>query len=79
MAGADAFIDFAKPHPPLLIVGGERDNIVPPVLNEKNFKAYKDPNSRREFKVLPGRCHFLCGQPGWEETAGLVHDWLAGV
>jgi pimeloyl-ACP methyl ester carboxylesterase len=76
VAGKDAHIDFAKPHAPLLLIGGEKDNIVPWQLNEKTFKAYKDPGSVREFKVLPGRSHFLCGQPGWQETAALVDDWL---
>jgi pimeloyl-ACP methyl ester carboxylesterase len=76
VAGSDAKIDFKKPHAPLLILGGELDNIVPSALNEKNFKAYTDPASKREFKLLPGRTHYLCGQKGWEETADLVHDWL---
>lgn len=76
VAGKDAHIDFKKPHAPLLLIGGEQDTIVPWQINEKTFKAYKDPNSPREFKLLPGRSHFLCGQPGWEETAELVHSFL---
>jgi pimeloyl-ACP methyl ester carboxylesterase len=77
VAGEDAHIDFAKPHAPLLLIGGEEDNIVPWKINKKTFEAYEDPSSVREFKLLPGRSHFLCGQPGWEETAGIVHEWLA--
>ena len=67
---------FDRPHAPLLLIGGEKDNIVPWTINQKTFDAYRDPNSQREFRVLPGRSHFLCGQEGWEETAGIVHDWL---
>lgn len=37
-AGKDGVIDFSRPHGPLLIIGGERDNIVPWQLNEKNFE-----------------------------------------
>jgi pimeloyl-ACP methyl ester carboxylesterase len=77
VAGKDAHIDFKKPHAPLLLIGGEKDNIVPWHLNEKTFKAYEDPNSTREFKLLPGRTHYLCGQKGWEETAALAHEWVA--
>lgn len=77
VTGKDAFVDFEKPHAPLLMIGGEKDHIIPWRLNEKNFRAYKDAGSVREFQVLPGRSHFLCGQPGWEETAGIVERWLA--
>jgi pimeloyl-ACP methyl ester carboxylesterase len=76
VAGSDAKLDWKKPHAPLLLLGGELDNIVPWKLNEKNHKAYRDEASVTEFKLLPGRTHFLCGQKGWEETATLVHDWL---
>jgi pimeloyl-ACP methyl ester carboxylesterase len=76
VAGRDAHVDFAKPHAPLLLIGGENDNIVPWQINEKTFRAYKDGQSVHEFKLLPGRTHYLCGQKGWEETAALVHEWL---
>jgi pimeloyl-ACP methyl ester carboxylesterase len=74
--GPDGAVDFSKPHAPLLILGGEMDNIVPWQLNEKNFKAYKDAASIREFKVFAGRDHFLCGQKGWEELAQFIYEWL---
>lgn len=76
VAGKQARIDFRKPHAPLLLIGGEKDNIVPWKINQKTCAAYKDPDSIREFKMLPGRTHFLCGQSGWQETARLVHEWL---
>lgn len=76
IASKDAHIDFERPHAPLLLIGGENDHIVPPAINEKTFKAYRDPASKRQLEILPGRSHFLCGEPGWEETAALVHDWL---
>jgi pimeloyl-ACP methyl ester carboxylesterase len=76
VAGKDAHIDFEKAHAPLLLIGGEKDNIVPWQLNEKTFHAYKHSSSVHEFKLLEGRTHFLCGQDGWEDTAALVHEWL---
>ena len=75
-SGPDGTIDFAKPHEPLLFIGGERDHIVPWELNEKNFKAYTHAGSTREFKLFPGRDHFLCGNVGWQEVAGFAHEWL---
>jgi pimeloyl-ACP methyl ester carboxylesterase len=76
VASPDAQLDFAKPHAPLLLTGGEKDHIVPWPINAKTFKAYRHAGSTRELKILPGRTHFLCGQKGWEQTAALVHDWL---
>lgn len=76
-AGKDGVLDFARPHAPLLIIGGELDHIVPWDLNRKNFEAYTDAGSTREFKLFPGRDHFLCGQAGWEEIAEFVLAWIA--
>jgi len=77
--GKDGSIDFNKPHNPLLIIAGEKDNIVPSSLNRKNFEAYKDQNSKREFHEFPGRSHYICGQQGWEEVAGYVSDWIKSL
>ncbi|MDO8999853.1 MAG: alpha/beta hydrolase [Bacteroidota bacterium] len=71
------FIDFKKPHNPLLIIAGEKDNIIPSSLNKKNFKAYKDKNSVTEFKEFLNRTHYICGQKNWEEVATFINDWLS--
>jgi len=74
--GADAAIDFARPHAPLLIIGGERDHIVPWRLNRKTFRAYRHAGSTRRFHLMPGRDHFLCGQRDWREVAELADSFL---
>lgn len=71
-----AKIDFSKPHVPLLFIAGEKDHIIPHSLNEKNFKAYKDTNSIKNFKIFENRGHFICGDKNWEEVATYVYDWL---
>ena len=68
-------IDFKKTNKPLLFIGAEKDEIIPPELNEKNAKAYKD--GLAEFVQYPDRGHFICGQPGWEEIAGYTEQWLS--
>jgi pimeloyl-ACP methyl ester carboxylesterase len=68
-----------RPHRPLLFIAGEKDNIVPADLNRKNYAAYKDPGSIRDFKVFEGRGHFTCGAPGWEDVAAYVATWLKNV
>ena len=71
-----AKIDMKKPHSPLLFIAGEKDHIVPATLNRKNFEAYKDLSSIKEFKLFTGRGHFICGEPNWQEVAGYVDNWL---
>lgn len=54
-------VDFEKPHPPLLFLCGDKDQIVPSILNQKNFDRFKafdaKNNSRTEFKEFKGLTH----------------------
>src|SRR6201996_3139321 len=67
-----AAIDFEAPHQPLLFIAGEKDHIVPAPLNLENFHAYQDTSSVKEYVEFPGRTHYICGMPGWEEVADFV-------
>ena len=77
--GRGAKIDFRKPHKPLLIIAGEQDNIIPASLNRKNYLAYKDKQSVTDFKMFPGRTHYICGQENWQEVAQYIQQWLSKV
>ena len=77
--GAAGKIDFKKQHPPLLITAGEKDHIVPAVLNQSNFNKYKASSSITEFKVFPGRDHFVIGEKGWDEVADYSLAWIEKV
>jgi len=77
--GAAGRIDFKKLHPPLLITAGEKDHIVPAVLNKSNFNKYKASSSVIEFKEFAGRDHFVIGEKGWEEVADYSLAWLEKV
>lgn len=70
-------VDLERPHAPLLFVGGERDRLIPDVLCEWNARAYTDPGSVSDFRLFLGRSHFIPGEPGWEEVATQVSDWLS--
>jgi pimeloyl-ACP methyl ester carboxylesterase len=67
-------LDFELTTKPLLFIGAEKDEIIPPELNEKNAKAYT--GNLGTYKEYPNRGHFICGQQGWEEIADYVAAWL---
>jgi pimeloyl-ACP methyl ester carboxylesterase len=71
--GKDGHVDLDAAHGPLLLIGGEKDEIIPAYLSQKNAEAYDDPAT---FKQFQGRSHYICNEPGWEEVAGFVADWL---
>jgi esterase/lipase len=75
----DGKIDFTIPHNPLLIIAGEKDNIVPSSLNKKNYNSYKDQNSITAFMEFAGRTHYICGQHGWQEVASYIDSWILSL
>ncbi len=71
-----ARVDFKRPHPPLLLIAGSADHIIPASLNKSNYAKYKDSSSITDFKEMAERTHFIIGQKGWEEVADNVLAWL---
>jgi pimeloyl-ACP methyl ester carboxylesterase len=71
-----AAIDFARPRPPLLLIAGELDHIIPAGLNRKNHARYAKSPARTDFHEFPGRTHYLIGDEGWTEVADYAADWL---
>ena len=74
--GKSGYIDFQKPHHPLLFIAGEKDTIIPHSLNKKNFNAYKNANSKKDLKEFAGRTHYICGQQNWQEVADYILEWI---
>jgi pimeloyl-ACP methyl ester carboxylesterase len=70
---AQAHIDFAVDHVPLLMLAGDTDHLTPEALVRKNAARYRQPVEVRSFV---GRSHFICNQPGWEEVADAAFEWL---
>lgn len=72
-----AFVDFKKPHAPLLLTSGTEGTIIPAHLNRRNYKKYrKDNGSITDYKEFAGRNHFVLGQKTWKEDADYILDWL---
>lgn len=74
--GPHGHIDLDQPHVPMLFVSAKEDQIIPTELVEKNSKAYKDEVSKTSYKEFECRSHYICGEPGWEEVAAYIHNWL---
>ncbi len=71
-----AKVDFKAPHKPLLLIAGSTDHTIPESLNYSNYKKYSDKNSITDFKVFPERNHFVLNQPGWQEIAVFIENWI---
>lgn len=71
------FLNAARP--PLLLIAGGSDHIVPPQINRANCRKYRSPSTRTAFEEFPGRGHWILAQDGWEEVARHIADWLAGL
>jgi esterase/lipase len=74
-----AGVDFVKMHVPLLITSGSEDNIIPPHLNLRNFKKYKQNGSVLDYKEFQGRNHFVVSLPTWKEDADYILDWIQNL
>lgn len=72
-------VDFAAERPPLLMIAGELDHIIPAGLNRKNHARYAASPSRTDFHVFPGRTHWICMDEGWQEVAEYIAAWLDQV
>jgi len=62
---------------PLLIIAGELDRTVEARMNRASYRRYARSNAVTDYKEFAGRTHWIIGQPGWEEVADHVMEWLA--
>lgn len=60
---------------PLLITGGEKDHIAPPVFGKESVKKY-NKSVVTDFKLFENRGHSLCSDHGWTEIAEYSLNWL---
>lgn len=74
---ASTTYDFANDdRAPLLFISGGSDHILPPVLQDKNYKKNaKHSTAVSAHVVFDGRDHYTCGEPGWEAVADFALDW----
>jgi alpha-beta hydrolase superfamily lysophospholipase len=58
---------------PLLIIGGQEDRITPVSVIRKVAKKFAQ---QADYKEFAGHAHWIIAEPGWEEVAGYVSNWL---
>lgn len=69
-------IDTELPHAPMLFISADKDEIIPAALVKRNSEAYTDKVSISTYKEFSDRSHWICGEPGWEEVASYIENFL---
>jgi non-heme chloroperoxidase len=76
--GGVSHVDYARAdRNPLLIITGEIDHVVPPVIGEAIVAKYTKTGSPSvvDYKTYAGRTHRIVSQDGWEEVADYALNW----
>jgi non-heme chloroperoxidase len=68
-----ARVDESKVTCPVLIIAGEKDRIVPVSITRKIAEKYKKVSTYKEFS---DHSHWVIGEPGWQEIAEYIKEWL---
>jgi pimeloyl-ACP methyl ester carboxylesterase len=73
----DTWVDYGNDdRAPLLFIAGGADHIMPPSVNKSNYKHWKKKSQAlTEYHEFPGRSHWTCAEPGWEEVADTALAW----
>jgi pimeloyl-ACP methyl ester carboxylesterase len=58
---------------PVLVIAGAQDRITPAWAVHQVARKYGD---RATYRAFDDHAHWVIGEPGWEEVAGAVMDWL---
>jgi pimeloyl-ACP methyl ester carboxylesterase len=72
-ANRAAKVDVSGVSCPVLFVAGAEDRIVPPSLVRWAAGRY---GSRSTYRAFEGHAHWVVAEPGWQEIAQYVADWL---
>jgi len=76
IAGSETKVDTDNTtRGPLLITGGGKDNIAPPVLGRASQKKYNS-SVITDFKLFDNKGHSLIIDHGWTEVAQYSLEWL---
>lgn len=68
-----ARVDETKVTCPVLVIAGSEDRITPAVVVQQVAKKY---GSVSTYKQFDHHAHWVVGEPGWQDVAGFVEQWL---
>ncbi|MEE3850253.1 alpha/beta hydrolase [Gordonia sp. LSe1-13] len=69
-------VDYSRDdRAPLLFIAGGADHIMPPSVNKSNARKYRKSKAVTDYHEFPGRSHWTCAEPGWEQVADYALDW----
>lgn len=75
--GAQTAVKYKNPErPPLMLTAGLEDRTVPASMVRSNYKKQAGAGSPTELLELPGFCHFVMKQDGWQDVAAKIIAWL---
>lgn len=66
-------VDESKVTCPVLVIAGSEDRITPASVVRKVAAKYGAVSTYKEFE---GHAHWVIGEPGWEDIAQYIYDWL---
>lgn len=66
-------VDESKVTCPVLVIAGAEDRITPASVVRHVAKKYEAVSTYKEFRE---HAHWVLAEPGWEEIAEYVADWL---
>ena len=67
-------VDESRVTCPVLVIGGAQDKITPASIVRKVADKYKAVSTYKEFA---NHAHWVVGEPGWQEIAEYISDWLS--
>ena len=68
-------VDASKMTCPVLVVASTGDRIMPASIVRKIAEKYKAVSTYKEFQ---NHAHWVIAEPGWQDVAAYVADWLKG-
>ncbi len=72
-----ARVDESEVKCPVLVVAGKEDRITPAPVVKKVAKKYGV--LPEDYKCFDKHAHMVVCEPGWEDVAGFVWEWLKGA
>ncbi|MEA2696205.1 MAG: hypothetical protein QOI66_476 [Myxococcales bacterium] len=73
-------VNFKNPdRGPLLLVAGENDRTSTVSMVKAMYRRHSRSPAGTQLASFPGRSHWLIAEPGWDEVAQRLYDWMSSL